>query len=272
MSGLSRSPEHARARPVPEQGASTPLAAVEAHDLWTTLSRLPAGASEREAVRSELIERHLPLVDRLARRFTPSLTLEDAVQVGSIGLIKAVDGFDPELGHEFVSYAAPKIIGEIRRYLRDAAWLVRAPRRAQELQGAVAQARDDLTQELGRPPTLSEIAGRVGTDPHAVVEVLETFRSREAQHLDHTDAPPAGGAAPVAALAMEERGYLATEVRMDLAQAMSSLDEREREVVRLRFVDKLSQAEIADRIGVSQMQVSRILRRSVDRLRRRMQA
>lgn len=255
---------------MPETDTWSPSLSTEVRDLFTALVATPADSPRREQIRSQLIEMHLPLVRHLARRFTSSLSFEDASQVGSIGLIKAVDGFVPDRGHEFVSYAVPKIVGEIRRHLRDTAWLVRAPRRAQEQQAAVIQARDSLTQELGRPPTLSEIATRVGIDPHDVVEVLETFRSREARALDHT--PDHGGAADVSsALRVEERGYTAVEIRMDLAQAMESLDDQEREVVRLRFVDNCSQSQIADVIGVSQMQVSRILRRSVERMRRRLQ-
>lgn len=230
----------------------------------------PADSPRRESLREQLIEAHLPLVHHLARRFTPTLTLDDAVQVGSIGLIKAVDGYDPGLGHEFASYAVPKVVGEIRRHLRDAAYLVRAPRRAQELQGAVTQAREALAHELGRSPSLSEIAERTGVDANVVVEVLESFRSRDVQSLHPAD--DASGTAPAldAAISFDEQGYEATEIRMDLAQAMTSLSEQEQQVVRLRFLDGLSQSQIAEQVGVSQMQVSRILRRSVDRIRRRM--
>lgn len=237
--------------------------------LFVDLSRL-GDSPERDAVRHRLIEAHLPLVRHLAGRFTQNLTPDDAVQVGSLGLIKAVDSFDPERGHEFVSYAVPKVVGEIRRHLRDSGWLVRAPRRAQELQGAVAEARRSLTQELQRSPSLSEIAARVGVDAHAVVEVLETFRARTVQTIPTTDELVPGSAAPPA-LAVEEPGFESIEWRVDLAQAMASLDEQEREVMRLRFVESQSQSEIAEAIGVSQMQVSRILRRCVDRLRRRLE-
>lgn len=257
---------------MPDAPTWTPAQSAEVRQLFADLAALPDDAPEREPIRSRLIEMHLPLVRHLARRFTATLSVEDAIQVGSIGLIKAVDGFTPDRGHEFVSYAVPKVVGEIRRHLRDAAWLVRAPRRAQELQGAVTQAREELTQELGRPPTLSEIARRVGVDAHDVVEVLETFRSREAQTIDPAPDRADGQADTLGpALRVEERGYTSVEIRMDLKQAMRSLDEQERDVVRLRFVDGRSQSEIAEVIGVSQMQVSRILRRSVDRMRRRLQ-
>ena len=234
--------------------------------LLEELGALPPGSPERERVRGAVVEAHLGLVHQLARRFAGTIGHEDAVQVGSIGLIKAVDGFDPGLGHAFASYATAMVIGELRRHLRDATWIVRAPRRAQELQGAVQQARDDLDQRLGRTPTLSEIAAEVGVDVNLVVEVLETFHSRDTHSLD---APAADGSTR-AELRVEETGYRAAEDRMDLSQALVHLDDQEREAVRLRFVEELSQREIAEQLGVSQMQVSRLLRRSVDRLRRRM--
>lgn len=244
----------------------TPQRSREVALLFEKMSATPANSAERRAVREEIIEAHLPLVRYLARRLAgPSASLEDLVQVGSVGLIKAVDRFDPARGHEFASYAAPTVLGEIKRYLRDSGWLVRAPRRAQELQGAVRRAREELQQETGRAPTVSEIAERVGASPDDVVETIEVIRGRDGQPLDDL-VDPSGG--PMQHLvAFEERGYDDAEIRADLTEAMSGLTEAERRVVVLRFADGKTQAEIAELLGVSQMQISRMLRRCLTKMR-----
>jgi RNA polymerase sigma-B factor len=219
------------------------------------------------SLREQVVEANLPLVRYLARRLTSDDTvLEDLVQVGSVGLLKAVDRFDPSLGHAFGSYAAPVIIGEIKRYLRDSGRLVRAPRKAFELQSAVAHARDELSQELGRPPTLSEVAERVGASAEEVVETLEVIRGREHQPLDRLQEGEAG--APMQHLvAIDEPGYDSAEIRADLRAALATLDETEQRVIMLRFVEGRTQREIAELVGVSQMQISRLIQRSLMRMR-----
>jgi RNA polymerase sigma-B factor len=234
--------------------------------LLQRLATLPLDTPEHRALRDEIVEANLPLVRYLAQRFSSRhAVLDDLVQVGSVGLIKAVDRFDPELGRPFVAYAAPTILGEIKRYLRDSGGLVRAPRKAHELQGAVAQARDDLSQRLGRPPTLSEIAAEVGVEAEDVVETLEVIRGREHQPLDRLGEETGG---PMQRLvAVEEQGYDHAEARADLTSALGALTDFERQVVVLRFVEGRTQREIADTLAVSQMQISRLIQRSLRKMR-----
>lgn len=234
--------------------------------LFERLSAPGIGVEEYREVRERIIEANLPLVGYLARRLAGRRgSLEDLTQVGSVGLIKAVDRFDPARGHEFVAYAAPVILGEIKRYLRDATSLVRAPRRAQELQGAVIEAREALGQELGRPATISEIAERIGANAEDVVETIEVGRSRDGQPLDALIDPSGGALQQI--VAVEEHGYGSVEARADLSEAISELTDQERRALSLRFEAGKSQAEIATLLGVSQMQVSRLLRRSLDKMR-----
>lgn len=249
-----------------EPGNWTPQRSREVSQLFERLAAAPADSEEYRDVREQIIEAHLPLVRYLARRLGGrSGSLEDLVQVGSVGLIKAVDRFDPARGHEFASYAAPTVLGEIKRYLRDSGWLVRAPRRAQELHGAVRTAREELNQELGRVPTVSEIAERVGASAEDVVETIEVIRGRDGQPLDDL-VDPSGG--PMQHLvAVEERGYNHAETRADLTEAMSGLTDVERQVVMMRFSEGKTQAQIAQLLGVSQMQISRVLRRGLAKMR-----
>lgn len=244
----------------------------EAAALFAELVALPDAADERrDALRTELVELHLPLVRQVARRFESwNLPMEDAVQIGSVGLIKAVGSFDPTLGHSFPAYAVPKIVGEIRHFLRDSNWIIRVPRRAQELQGAVVTARDDLSQELGRSPSISEIAARIDAAPRDVVEVVESFRLRSANSLDAVDPEGPPDAALQAATSIVDRGFVRAENLMDLQRAMAKLSDDERRLLARRFDDEMSQSEIAAELGVSQVQVSRLLRRTLDRMRREM--
>lgn len=219
------------------------------------------------ALRERLVEMHLPLLRYLAKRFAGRTeSFEDLVQVGAIGLLKAIDRFDPGLGHQFSTYAAPTITGEMKRHLRDTGWLLRVPRRAQELHASVVRVRDELSQSTGRTPTVSEIAARLDASPEEVAETLDVARTQAAapldQLLDTEDGPGRQGL-----VAENERGFERVEDRALLAEALAGLTEREREVVRLRFADGKTQTEIAGVIGVSQMQVSRILARSVAKMR-----
>lgn len=237
-------------------------------ELLHQLAAAAPGSPERERLRERLVVENLPLVRYLARGFaTDADALEDLVQVGSVGLVKAVDRFDPAMGSGFAAYAAPTIIGEIRRYLRDSSRLVRAPRRAFELQAAVARAREDLHHELGRSPTLSQIADRVGTSADAVVETLEVMGSRHHQPLDRTDTADAADAVPAHRLAFEDLGFANAEDRVDLASALAILGPHEQRVLQLRFGEGRSQRDIAADLGVSQMQISRSIQRSLLRLR-----
>ncbi|MGN6161364.1 MAG: SigB/SigF/SigG family RNA polymerase sigma factor [Marmoricola sp.] len=234
--------------------------------LFEQLSQAPEGSEERRVLRDRIVEVHLPLLRYLARRFSGRTeSFEDLVQVGSIGLLKAIDRFDPTLGHQFASYASPTIVGEIKRHLRDTGWLLRVPRRAQELHATVARVREEFSQDTGRYPTVSEIAERIDATPEEIAETLDVARSKTASSLEgatESDDHPIRQDL----IAAEERGFDQVEDRVLLAKALAALTDQEREVVRLRFSDGQTQSQIAAVVGVSQMQVSRIITRSVAKM------
>lgn len=239
----------------------------EVAQLLLDLGHCEPDSAQYAAIRERLVEVHLPLLRYLAKRFAGRTeSFEDLVQVGAIGLLKAIDRFDASLGHQFSTYAAPTITGEMKRHLRDTGWLLRVPRRAQELHASVVRVREELSQSTGRTPTVSEIAAQLDASPEEVAETLDVARTQAAapldQLLDTEDGPGRQGL-----VAEDERGFEQVEDRALLADALAGLDEREREVVRLRFADGKTQSEIASVIGVSQMQVSRILARSVTKMR-----
>jgi RNA polymerase sigma-B factor len=239
----------------------------EVADLFEQLAKATPGTPDHASIRDRIVEIHMPLAQYFARRLAgKQAPVEDLAQVGAVGLLKAVDRFDPALGHEFASYAAPTMLGEIKRYLRDSGWLVRVPRRAHELHGAVAQARDDLTQELGRTPTLSEIATRVGADPNDVAETLAITVNRTGAPLDSLIEEGESGSIQ-GRIAVEESGFNEAEVRAVLEGAVAVLTDEERRLVQLRFIEGRSQSEIATMIGATQMQVSRLMRRTLDKMR-----
>jgi RNA polymerase sigma-B factor len=240
---------------------------LEAAQLLVDLHALAADSPKRQRLRERLVELHLPLVEHLARRFTGrNEPLPDLIQVGSIGLIKAIDRFEPDRGLEFSTYATPTILGEIKRYFRDAGWLIRVPRRAQELQSTIARARGDLAQELRRAPTPSELAERIGAGIDEVMEALDVSRAYAGLPLeslaeagrDPSDSPIVG---------MLDEGLDQVEARAVLRPALDALPERERQILMLRFIAGKTQTEIAEIVGVSQMQVSRLVSRSLAELR-----
>jgi len=195
--------------------------------------------------------------------------LNDLIQVGSIGLIKAIDRFDPERGLEFSTYATPTILGEIKRHFRDTGWLLHVPRRAQEMQTTLSTARAELSQELGRPPTVTEIATRIDVDEDAVVEALDAARAYAGVPLEVLT-PPGESAPDHPVLGMIDTGYVQVEQRELLREIIAELPENERTVLLLRFVANKTQTEIALMIGVSQMQVSRLVARGLKRMRARL--
>lgn len=223
----------------------------------TRPTRAPA-----EASRDELVREHLELVRRLATRYARRHEpLEDLVQAGCIGLLKAADGFDPDRGIPFAAYATTHITGELRRYFRDHGWSVHTPRRLQELHLRLGPVGEELTQRLGRQPTVADLAQATGEPPEAVRQALAAGNAYRATPLD-------------AAVERQETGRTAAQVDVDrlldrsvLRAGLRSLPERQQLLLRLRYVDDLSQAEIAARLGVSQVHVSRLLRRSLDSLR-----
>jgi RNA polymerase sigma-B factor len=239
----------------------------EAIRLLAELRDLPEDSPEHRELRDRLIAMHMPLVEYLARRFSGrNEPLPDLVQVGAIGLLKSIDRFDPGRGLEFSTYATPTILGEIKRYFRDAGWLVHVPRRAQELQATLTASRAELSQELQRAPTVAELAVRTGLREEDIVEALDAARAYSGVPLDAlTDADD--GHAADALLAQVDDRFEQVERREMLRPAMEALPDRERRILLLRFVAGKSQTEIAGIIGVSQMQVSRLVTRSLATLR-----
>lgn len=222
------------------------------------------------ALRNELIEEHLPLAHHIARRFARrGEPLEDLRQVALVGLLKAVERFDPARGVAFSSFATPTILGELRRHFRDRGWTVRVPRRIQELVLAIDTAVADLTQELQRIPTPAEIAARLGVDEEAVLECSEFGTLYRPISIDAPARAEAGARSPAASLGVEDRELVAVEDRAAVVGLLALLPERERAIVSLRYLAGLTQSEIATRVGLSQMHVSRLLSRSIEQLGRR---
>jgi RNA polymerase sigma-B factor len=237
-----------------------------ARELFGELATLPEEDPQRQRVRDELVEMHLPLVEYLARRFTGrGVPLEDLIQVGSIGLLKAIDRFEPDRGLEFSTYATPTILGEIKRHFRDAGWLVHVPRRAQELQATLARARAELSQQLRRAPTVAELARHADVGEDQVLEAIDVARSYSGVPLDAILDPDAGAGG--ALVADHDVALDRVELREVLRPALEALPEREREILLLRFGESKTQSEIAEIVGVSQMQVSRLIARSLAQLR-----
>jgi RNA polymerase sigma-B factor len=219
--------------------------------------------------RAVLIERYMPLARRLASRYhRTGEPADDLVQVAALGLVKAVDRWDPDRGLAFSSYAVPTILGELRRYFRDATWCVRPPRSVQETYVAIEQARDAVEAATGRAATVTDLAGRLRRSPEEVGEGLGAADCRAPRSLDDPILDDdADGAATLADIVGEkDAGYRQAEARATIARLTPALGDRDREVLRLRFEEGLLQSEIAERIGCSQMHVSRIIRRSLDTL------
>jgi RNA polymerase sigma-B factor len=220
------------------------------------------------AARDELVQRFLPLATRLAQRYHRGAEpLEDLVQVASLGLLKAIDRFDPERGTAFSSFAVPTIAGELKRHFRDKGWAIKVPRDLQELARRVDRTTDRLVHDLGRTPTAAEIADDLEITLEQVLDAREAATAYRADSLDRPSGDDHDAASVVDTLGAPEPGYLQAERSATLQSMMSVLDDREREILRLRFAEDLTQAEIGDRVGVSQMHVSRLLRRAVTRLR-----
>ena len=221
------------------------------------------------AARDALVARFLPLARQLARRYQRGgEPLDDLIQVASLGLLKAIDRFDPERETAFSSFAVPTILGELKRHFRDKGWSVRVPRDLQELALKVDRVGEQLSRELGRAPTPGEIAESVGTTTEQVLEAREASAAYRAVSLDRPrdeEDEDAGGIAD--SVGIEDPGFSLAEDAATVERLMRVLSEREREVLRLRFEEDLTQSEIGARVGVSQMHVSRLIRQSIARLR-----
>lgn len=220
------------------------------------------------ALRDKLVAAHLGLAEYLARRFANrGEPLDDLVQVASLGLFKAVGRFDPEREVEFSTYATHTIVGELKRHFRDRGWAIRAPRRMQELYLRLGKVVGTLGQELGRSPTIAELAVEVEVSEE---EVLEALEAGQAYRFASLDAPAPGdseGESLATRLGGEDPGMVGAEQRATLSPLLATLAEREQLILQLRFFDGLTQSEIATRLGISQMHVSRLLARSVAQLR-----
>ena len=234
-----------------------------------------AGADTRELLRrwheqadgparEQLVDRMLPLTRMLARRYANrGEPLDDLFQVAAVGLLKAIDRFDIHREVRFTTFAVPTIAGEIKRHFRDRGWMVRVPRDLQELAGQLAHRRDELTTTLGRPPTIAELAAEGRASPELVVEALAASDAYRALSLDE----PIGEGRRGDAFGLDDAGFERTEQRLLLGGALRDLPVREREILHMRFFEGLTQREIAARVGISQMHVSRLIRRSIDALR-----
>jgi RNA polymerase sigma-B factor len=246
----------------PPVGAGTQLAGDT--ELWQRFAR-----DRDPAIREELVRRNMPFAKRLALRYRgASESFDDLLQVANLGLLNAVDRFDPERGIPFTAFASPTILGELKRHFRDRVWTVRVPRGLHDRMGEVDKAITELTKQLQRSPTVGEIAARLEVEQTEVLEVMEANHNRRPLSLDR----PAGSedsedSSPTEWVGNEDKGFELVEGRIALDAALPYLDERERLVLRLRFAEDMTQSQIAEQIGHSQMHVSRILRRALARIR-----
>jgi RNA polymerase sigma-B factor len=219
--------------------------------------------------REQLIEQYMSLVRSLARRYSyRGEQLDDLVQIGAIGLIKAIDRFDLERGVELTTYATPNIIGEIKRHFRDKGWSVRVPRGLQELNVQLSKLIEQLTVQYSRSPTIPELAKAAGVEEEQVLEALESGRAYSSLSLSSgTTSDGEEDLDPLESIGTEELQYEVSENRAVLAPGFRVLDERERKILQLRFFDGLTQSQIAQQVGISQMHVSRLIRRALEKIR-----
>lgn len=227
---------------------------------------------ERRRLLDELVTLNLPVADSLAQRYSArGLPIEDLVQEARLALVRVVESFRPEYGHDFLSYAVPSILGALRKQFRDSGWTVRPPRRIQEAQQAINQSRSDLLQQLGREPRVSELAETLNLDQETVIEALSADGCYTPASLDRPVGGESDGDAGArtlgSVLGSEDPDFASCEARVVLRPLLARLEDRDRTVLKLRFVDGLTQREVGEAIGVTQMQVSRILSRIFETLR-----
>jgi RNA polymerase sigma-B factor len=240
----------------------------ETTGLFAVLADPESSEASRQDARDRLVGLHLPLAEHCARRFrNRGEPFEDLVQVGTIGLIKAVDRFDGDRGVEFSTYATPTIIGEIKRHFRDKGWAIRVPRRLQELRMRISAATPQLTQQLGRAPTPSEIAERLGVDTEEVVEGIESSNAYATLSLDAGDNGDDNAVSMLDTMGVSDEGIEHVELRESIKPLLDSLPAREKNILMLRFFRNMTQSQIAVEVGVSQMHVSRLLNRTLEHLR-----
>ena len=239
-----------------------------ANDLLRALASLPEDDPRRSSLRERTIEAWLPLGRHLAQRFHGrGEPLDDLAQIATVGLIKAIDRFDPEFGNDFAAYAVPTIVGEIKRHFRDRTWDVRVPRRLQELKLDINEATSTLSQQLSRSPTVADIAGYLKRSPDEVLEGLDGARAYSAVSLQTLVGNGEDGTELGDLFGAEDHELALAEFRASLGPALGTLGPREQKIVVLRFFGNLTQTQIAERVGISQMHVSRLLTRSLTTLR-----
>ncbi|MFJ4769089.1 RNA polymerase sigma factor SigF [Streptomyces uncialis] len=241
-----------------------------ARAMFVTLRTLPDGSPEYAELRNKLVRLHLPLVEHLARRFrNRGEPLDDLTQVATIGLIKSVDRFDPERGVEFSTYATPTVVGEIKRHFRDKGWAVRVPRRLQELRLSLTTATAELSQQHGRSPTVHELAEKLAISEEEVLEGLESANAYSTLSLD---VPDTDDESPAVAdtLGSEDEALEGVEYRESLKPLLEDLPPREKRILLLRFFGNMTQSQIAQEVGISQMHVSRLLARTLAQLREKL--
>jgi RNA polymerase sigma-B factor len=281
-------PSEPKEDPAAKDAVTTDTAAKDAAARSPAASQALAGAARRDGAadltslfrrwqqdgdadaRETLTRMFLPLARKLARRYSRAERNEDLDQVASLALLKAIDRFDPERGSGFPAFATPTILGELKRHFRDTGWFAHVPRGAQERALEVQAAGEELTSRNGRPPTTQQIAGYLGVELEAVLDGLNAAASYDAISLEaplgsspSDDNPTIGET-----LGDHDDGYELIEASATVAKLISALPDRERQILHLRFIEEKTQSEIAAEVGVSQMQVSRLLRRSIDGLRR----
>jgi RNA polymerase sigma-B factor len=241
---------------------------VQSLALFAVLNSPETPPERRAQAREDLVHLHLPLVEHFARRFrNRGEPYDDLVQVGTIGLIKAIDRFDAERGVEFSTYATPTIVGEIKRHFRDKGWAIRVPRRLQELRIAISNATAELTQDLGRSPTVSELARKVGVSEEEVIEGLESGNAYSTPSLDAPESTEDSALSMIDSIGEDDEALEHVENRETIKPLLEQLDPRAKHILTLRFFRGMTQSQIAAEIGVSQMHVSRLLTRTLAQLR-----
>ncbi|WP_329271066.1 RNA polymerase sigma factor SigF [Streptomyces sp. NBC_01451] len=258
------------AQPSAQAAQHSPTDRSGARALFYELRALPDGSAEYAELRNRLVRMHLPLVEHLARRFrNRGEPLDDLTQVATIGLIKSVDRFDPDRGVEFSTYATPTVVGEIKRHFRDKGWAVRVPRRLQELRLSLTTATAELSQRHGRSPTVHELAEKLGISEEEVLEGLESANAYSTLSLD---VPDTDDESPAVAdtLGSYDEALEGVEYRESLKPLLEDLPPREKRILLLRFFGNMTQSQIAQEVGISQMHVSRLLARTLAQLREKL--
>jgi len=235
---------------------------------FVEMATLDESDPRRGELRNDLVTGHLPLAEHIAARFSNrGVPREDLVQVATLGLINAVDRFQPDRGTDFLSFAVPTVMGEVRRHFRDASWSMHVPRRLKELNLAINSASAELSQRLGRAPTPSELARHLDLSQEQVYEGLEAGNAYHSMSLDEALSPNADSDSLGETLGEPDAALAGVEDYESLRPLIESLPERERQILTLRFFRHMTQTQIADRIGISQMHVSRLLARTLETLR-----